>query len=44
LARHQFLHARCFDVVDMHKDIGAAVIMQDEAKSAICQFTRSGAQ
>jgi len=23
-------------IVDMHKDIGAAVMRQDEAKSAIC--------
>jgi len=25
-----------FDVVDMHKNIGAAIIRQDEAKPAIC--------
>jgi hypothetical protein len=36
LARHQCLHAGGFDVVDMHKNIGAAIIRQDEAKPAIC--------
>jgi hypothetical protein len=25
-----------FDVVDMHKNIGAAIIRQDEAKPSIC--------
>ena len=30
------LHAGGFDVVDMHKNIGAAIIRQDEAKPAIC--------
>jgi hypothetical protein len=34
LARHQCLHAGGFDVVDMHKNIGAAIIKQDEAKSS----------
>jgi len=32
LARHQCLHASGFDVVEMHKNIGAAIIRQDEAK------------
>src|SRR5262249_14140968 len=36
LVRHQSLHAGDFDVVDMHKNIGAALIREDEAKSAIC--------
>ncbi len=36
LARHQCLHPGGFDVVDMHKNIGATIIGQDEAKPAIC--------
>jgi len=36
LPRHQCLHASGLDIMDVHKDIGAAVIRQDEAKSAIC--------
>ena len=35
LACYQYLHAGGFDIVDMHKNIGVAVIRQDEANSAI---------
>jgi hypothetical protein len=35
LARYQYLHACGLDVVDMHKNIGAAAIGRDEAISAI---------
>src|SRR5262249_10937203 len=35
LVRHQCLHAGGFDVVDMHKNIGAAAIGRDKAISAI---------
>jgi hypothetical protein len=31
-----FVKAGGLDVVDMHKNIGATIIRQDEAKSAIC--------
>jgi hypothetical protein len=31
LARYQYLHAGGLDVVDMHKNIGAAAIGRDEA-------------
>jgi len=34
--RTQYLHAGGLDVVDMHKNIGAAVIGSDKAISAIC--------
>src|SRR5207247_7181361 len=36
LACHQYLHAGGLDVVDMHKNIGAAAIGSDKAISAIC--------
>jgi hypothetical protein len=36
LARHQCLYAGGFDLVEMHKNIGAAIIRQDEDKPAIC--------
>jgi len=36
LAWYQYLHAGGLDVVDMHKNIGAAVIGRDKAMSAIC--------
>src|SRR5262245_42409420 len=36
LACYQHLHAGGLDVVDMHKNIGAAVIGRDKAISAIC--------
>jgi hypothetical protein len=36
LARQQCLQSRDFDLVDMHQDIEAAVIRQNETKSAIC--------
>src|SRR5262249_16259378 len=36
VVRHQYLHAGAFDVVDMHKNIGAAAVGRDETKSAIC--------
>src|SRR5262249_40112112 len=36
LACHQYLHAGGLDVVDMHKNIGAATIGSDKAISAIC--------
>jgi hypothetical protein len=36
LACYQHLHPGGFDVVDMHKNIGPAIIRQDEAKPAIC--------
>ena len=35
LACYQYLHAGGLDVVDMHKNIGAAVIGRDKAISAI---------
>jgi hypothetical protein len=35
LARYQYLHAGGLNVVDMHKNIGAAAIERDEAISAI---------
>jgi len=33
---YEYLHACGLDVVDMHKNIGAAVIGRDKAISAIC--------
>jgi len=36
LVCYQHLHPGGFDVVDMHKNIGPAIIRQDEAKPAIC--------
>src|SRR5262245_36840410 len=36
LACYQYLHAGGLDVVDMHKNVGAAVIGRDKAISAIC--------
>jgi hypothetical protein len=44
LARYQHFHAGGLNLVDMHENIGAAVIGQDEAKSAICveEFDPSG--
>src|SRR5262249_3161707 len=36
LVRHQCLQAGGLDVVDMHKNIGAAAIGRDKAISAIC--------
>jgi hypothetical protein len=35
LAFDQCRHPGGFDVVDMHKNIGAAIIRQDEAKPSI---------
>jgi hypothetical protein len=35
LARYQYLHAGGLDIMDMHKNIGAAAIGRDEAISTI---------
>jgi hypothetical protein len=35
LARHQCLNAGGFDLVEMHKNIGAAIIRQDEDKAVL---------